>query len=123
MRDLEPRIREKDARVVVVGSGAPAFIGPFRQATGFKGEILTDPTRGAYEAAGLVRSALAMVSPRAALAGMRAFQAGFRMDGIQGDAWQQGGILVVRKTGELAYRYASRFSGDHPDPEAFLRAL
>ena len=40
-----------------------------------------------------------------------------------GDPWQQGGVIVVRPGGEIAYRFASRESGDHPRIDDVLAPL
>lgn len=42
---------------------------------------------------------------------------------IQGDAFQNGGVLVVRPGGEVAYRYISEVSGDHPPVADVLAAI
>jgi hypothetical protein len=42
---------------------------------------------------------------------------------VQGDAWQLGGVLVVRKGGEVAYRHLSAEAGDHPPVADVLAAL
>ncbi|MBI3722574.1 AhpC/TSA family protein [bacterium] len=124
MRELEEKIGARGARAVVVGTGAPGFIAPFREATDFRGEIWTDPSRSVFEAAGFKRSAArTLLHPGAALAGIRALTGGFRQGSTQGDPWQLGGVLVVRPPGELAWSHESRFAGDHPDAEALLAAL
>ena len=33
------------------------------------------------------------------------------------DAWQLGGVVAVKPDGTVAYRYASKHPGDHPDPK------
>src|SRR5207248_510961 len=40
-----------------------------------------------------------------------------------GDAWQQGGALVVQPGGKVTFRYVSLGPGDHPGPTTLLAAL
>ena len=42
---------------------------------------------------------------------------------LAGDAWQQGGALVVQPGGKVTFRYVSLGPGDHPRPAALLAAL
>jgi hypothetical protein len=42
---------------------------------------------------------------------------------MQGDALQQGGVLVIAPDGTLVFRFASRVSGDHPEVERVLSAV
>ena len=63
-------------------------------------------------------------SPGAIAETVRAVKAGFRQRKTMGDPWQQGGALVVRKGGEVAFAYSSDNPGDHvpiPDVLAALR--
>lgn len=124
MRAYDDRIAAAGARAVVIGTGAPAFIPPFREVTGFKGPIWTDPTRAAFAAAGLRRSAVrTILHPGAALAGIRALTGGHRQGSTQGDPWQLGGVLVVGKDGEVLAHHESRYAGDHGDLEQIVGAL
>jgi hypothetical protein len=53
---------------------------------------------------------------------LRATKAGFRQGKTQGDPWQQGGVLVVRRGGALEWGYASATAGDHPPLDAVFEA-
>ena len=48
---------------------------------------------------------------------------GFRQGKTAGDAWQQGGALVVQPGGKVTFRYVSLGPGDHPGPTTLLAAL
>jgi hypothetical protein len=117
-------IAAKGARLVVVGNGPPVTIAGFRKTTGFTGELFTDPSRASYSAAAFrPGGVLRMLHPCAAVAAVRALLGGFKNGKIEGSAFQLGGVLVVRSSGELAFRYESKFAGDHPSSEAVLAAL
>ena len=69
------------------------------------------------------RSAALTFSPFAFARWLRANLRGFRQGKTAGDAWQQGGALIVRPGGKVSYRYVSLGPGDHPPPGKLLGAL
>jgi hypothetical protein len=117
------RIVEKGADLVFVGNGSREQARAFREEFGIAAPLYVDPERRAYAALGMRRG----LGPRAALAtarnSLRALRAGFRQVGVQGDAWQLGGVLVVRPGGVVAYRYLSAAAGDHPPVDDLLAAI
>ena len=123
MRDATPDIEARGAELVVVGNGAAHFARAFRDDLGLACRVLLDPELVAYRTAGLRRGRAEVLSPRLPLNVWRAWRAGYRQDAVQGDAWQLGGVLVIRAGGDLLYRYASREAGDHPPVEAVVAAL
>jgi len=42
---------------------------------------------------------------------------GFRQKGVQGDATQQGGVLVVEPGGRIVYHHISEYPGDNASPD------
>lgn len=123
MRDHREEIRQAGAELVFVGNGAPLFANGFAEDLGLEERILLDPGLVAYRAAGLRRGRAELFSPRMIGNAVRAWKAGFRQTGVEGDAFQLGGVLVVRAGGDLVYRYASREAGDHPPIEEVLAGL
>jgi hypothetical protein len=116
-------IRERGAELVFVGNGSRPHARAFREDLGIAAPVYVDPERRAYAALGMKRG----LGPLAALAtarnSVRALRAGFRQTGVRGDAWQLGGVLVVRPGGKVAYRYLSAAAGDHPPVDDFLAAI
>ncbi len=123
MRDALGEIRKAGAELVVVGSGRPEHAADFRQSERLRFPLLVDPELASFEAAGLKRSVLATLGPRAFGHAFRALRSGARQGATRGDPWQLGGALVIRPSGEIAYRYASREAGDHPPVAGILEAL
>ena len=110
--------------VAVIGNGSPSFIAGFRDETGWKGPVYTDPSRRVYEAAQLKRSVMKTLDPRAAAVALRALARGHRQGLVpQGDQWQQGGVLVVAPDGRVLWHHASDRPDDHPGAEEILRAI
>src|SRR5947209_6498778 len=99
LREREPAIADLGARLVVIGSGAPPFIPPFREITKLRGEILTDPKRVTFEALQFTRSPLRLLDPRVLVAGIKTLWKGFRQGKTQGHPFQNGGVLIVLPQG------------------------
>ena len=121
-RDVE-EIHRRGAELVVVGNGRRHFAEAFRQDLGLTTPLYVDTTRESYRALGMKRPLLAFVKPALVRNAWRAFRAGARQRGIQGDPLQLGGLLVVRPDGEVRYRYLSEVPGDHPPNQDVLNAL
>ena len=116
-------IEAAGARLHIIGNGAPMFINSFRDQTGFRGPIYTDPSLAVYRTAELRRGVATILHPRALLNGARAMRGGFRQGRVQGDATQTGGVVIVRPGGAVAFHYTSQAAGDHPPTADVLAAL
>src|SRR3990172_12422869 len=114
LRDALDQIRAAGAELVVVGSGRPEHAADFRETQGLRFPLVVDPELVSFRAAGLRRGVLSTIGPRTFGHAFRALRTGARPGATRGDPWQLGGALVIRPTGEIAYRYASREAGDHP---------
>jgi hypothetical protein len=123
LRGAVSKIHEKGAEFVVIGNGTPFMASAFREEVGLETPLYTDPTLTAYKLAGFKYGARHTFSLKAIWHGIRAFRAGFRQTKTQGAPLQQGGVLVVRKGGEIIYGYASNEAGDHPPVEDILSAV
>lgn len=126
MRPHADEFDKAGARLAVIGNGWPAMAKSWAAYVGFPPSVavLTDPSRKAYDLAGLKRSRiLTLFSPLAQARWLRARLHGFRQGRVAGDAWQQGGALVVLPDGKIPYRFVSLGPGDHPSPSALLAAL
>jgi len=108
--------------LVVIGNGAPTFIEGFRERARYSGVLYTDPQRAAYQALSLRRDLKSSLNVRTIGRALSAFVSGARQVSVQGDAWQQGGIVIVLPSGEIVYRYASEYAGDHPPVGDLLAA-
>jgi NAD(P)-dependent dehydrogenase (short-subunit alcohol dehydrogenase family) len=125
LREHWKEIEKRGAALAIVGNGNVSFAAAFREDLELPLEVtlLVDPELRAYRAAGLRRGRVEVLSPRLALNGLRAFGAGFRQTGIEGDAWQLGGAFVLRPDGSCSFRQASREAGDHANLDELLSAL
>jgi peroxiredoxin len=116
-------IKAYGAELYAIGNGAPPFAEAFREEMGVSFPLLTDPERSSYQAFGMRRSPLDMVSPRLLLASLRARKAGHKQTAVRGDAMQNGGVVVVKKGGDVVYRHVERTSGDLAPMDEVMAAL
>ena len=117
------RIHGAGAELVVVGSGTPNFVAGFRELTGFKGPLYCDPTLSAYRAAGLRRGVMRILNPLSAGYAVRALVRGNFQGRTQGDATQQGGVLVIAPPDRVVYEHISKVAGDNAPAEEVVSAL
>jgi peroxiredoxin len=117
------RIHAKGAELVVIGNGAPNFIAGFRELTGYRGPLYTDPSLKVFEAAQLERGVGKTLDPRGWMVGLRAMAQGHRQGRTQGDQWQQGGVLVIAPGGTVKWQHVSKRAGDNATPAAIISAL
>jgi hypothetical protein len=117
-------IRERGAELVLIGNGNRHFAKAFADAFGITSPLFVDTTRESYRALGMKRGFFATLGNAASFRNMaRALHAGFRQGATRGDAWQLGGVLVVRRGGEIAYRHLGSAAGDHAPVAEILAAL
>ncbi len=116
---LAPRLHELTrlgVRVVYVGNGEARYIEAFVQRNAIDTdavEVVTDPSLAVHRALQLPRSFWATYGPRALLGLFRALFGGFRQSSIEGDNFQQGGLLVVDGDQRVAFLHRDQASGDH----------
>src|SRR4051812_38994296 len=107
----------------MIGNGNRHFATAFHDQLKLESPLYVDTQRVAYQALGMKRSVLAVLSLSAMKNAVRALRGGHRQKAVQGDAWQLGGVLVVRPGGDVVYEYRSHEPGDHPPVEDVLAAL
>jgi hypothetical protein len=99
--------------LVFISTGTPAMALDFQAQQGIEGTTWVDPRRRTYRHLGFKRrpgsTLLSLATMKHAL---RAWRKGFRQGATQGDPWQQGGVLVVRRGGEPVLSFASEEAGD-----------
>ncbi len=112
------KYEKNGAKMVFVGNGSSAFMLRFKEDLNIRDAVIyTDPTLGAFRAAGFKRGFLAALGPKSLAAGLKMFQTGGRQasySGESGDLWQLGGIVVVKRDGTIAYHHINQALGDYP---------
>lgn len=117
------RIHAAGAELVVIGNGAPHFIAGFREQTGYRGPLYTDPSLKVYEAAHLERGFVKTFNAKSLVPTIKAFARGHKQGLTQGDNLQQGGVLVVAPSGEVKWHHISKRSGDNATVDEIVRSL
>ncbi len=120
-----PDLRAHGVRPVLIGNGSLSQARRVRDELNLPDDLilLTDPERTSYAGAGLKRNLAGVFNADTLRAGMRAWSAGARTSGLQGDPLQLGGVIGVSPDGTVRYRYASSYAGDHPPLKQALAAL
>ena len=118
MEDFEKR----NAQLAIIGNGKPEHIGPFRKITGYRGILLTDPELKTYKALNFKKSMGSLIGIKSATALMKSVGSGYTSSSVQGNAFQQGGALVVGPGDTVHYVYRSKEAGDEPPVEKMLKA-
>lgn len=124
--ELEPlleAVRSRGAELFLIGHGSISEARGFRDEVRTAIPLFTDPGRQSYRALGMRRGVWSVANPGVWLRAARALRAGFRQTRVAGDAFQQGGVLVIDPQGVERFRYISRSAGDHPAPASILNAL
>ena len=124
MRPHASAIRAAGGELYIVGNGAPRFAEGFRDALEL-GDIplYTDESRRSYDLLGFRHNLSGVVSARVLRKGVGALLKGHRQAKVMGDPLQLGGTLVIRRGGEVVFRYVSEVAGDHADPVVIVEAL
>ena len=83
---------------------------------------MTDPSLESYVALGFTRKLSGILSAKALVGGFRALKDGYHQSGIQGDAMQLGGAVVIGPGPVLYYYYRSKEASDHAPVEKIIEA-
>jgi len=114
---------EKNAELVVIGCGKETHITEFKEATGYRGKILTDPSRESFQLLSFTSSVGGLLGMKTISRGLSAFRQGIKPGSLQGSVLQLGGAVVVDTNSSLRYMYRSSEAGDDPPVEEMLEAL
>ncbi len=123
MRGKQPQIEARGAQLVLVGNGSVRFAARFQQDNAPGIPVYTDPSLSAFGAAGMKRGVGATLSLGSLLAGARSTMRGHIQSSVQGDPWQQGGLIVLARGGRVVYRRPNGHAGERPDLTAALAVL
>jgi hypothetical protein len=123
--ELRPHVDEIKAmgvNLAVIGNGAPNFLRGFLEDLKVPPSlpVYTDEKRLSYKAAGWRRNT---PITKAWLSLAKGVVSHFKNPqvGVQGDAFQLGGVAIIRPDGTMPWHYGSGYAGDHP-PLATLMA-
>lgn len=122
MRVRQHDFAAADATICYVSTGTPAMAADFARKEGLGAAVLSDQGRQAFAAARMRRSLWNLLRPRFFANLFRALRRGHTQTGVQGDPWQQGGVLVFARDGRLLCQQLDGAAGDLLDVDAVLAA-
>ena len=122
MRGIAKELQELGT-LAIVGNGNVAQANDFDRTHGKGLRSLVDPDKATYKALGFVRGLRSTYHAVAVTRGVRQAAMGYLQGTTQGDAFQQGGTLVLAAGGRPVYFQRSAFAGDHPPLEDVLGAM
>jgi hypothetical protein len=123
LKAILPQITARNASLKIIGNGNPDHAAFFMRRFGLRDGVYTDPARVVYDALGMRHGLGKTLGVSALKNGLRAYRSGFRNYGVQGDPWQQGGTVIITKTGDVAYRFIAEAAGDEASPKVILSVL
>jgi hypothetical protein len=111
--------------LVAAGIGSSADARAARQAAGYRGLLLVDPTASLHHALALARvGALRhLFRLRALREALRARKEGHRQVGVTGDPAQQGGTFALAPGGLVLYAWRNAAADDEAPLEEVVEAL
>jgi peroxiredoxin len=127
--ELAPRLDEiarAGVRTVLVGNGSPEQLAAFIERNALQGaacDAVTDPSLVVYASLGLRRSVWATFGPRALVDAARALAAGHANRRVEGDATQQGGVVLVDRAGTVRFLHENQSLGDHARASDVVEAV
>jgi hypothetical protein len=116
------KFESKGAQLIFIGNGPPGMIKAFKEDLGITLPIYTDPGLSVFEMAGFKRGILNTIGPKAIMKGLALKKEGHVQKGIQGDPWQQGGVLAVDTQSRILFYFVSQHTGDFPEQSEIIEA-
>jgi peroxiredoxin len=112
------------ARLAVVGMGTPENARQFRESQHVDLDLLVDPDRKAYKAAGAKKATFGeLLGPRVVLAGARrGLKSGVHQGRTIGHPAQLGGVMIVTPEGQVPYVHLADDASDNPPNAEVLEA-
>lgn len=111
------------ARIVFVGTGTAPMAAAFAREHADGLPVLGDPTKRVFELAGMRRGLGTVLRFGMVRNLLRALRRGHRQTKVQGDPWQQGGVLVLDGNGAVVHRQVDRAAGDAIDWARVVAAI
>jgi hypothetical protein len=113
--DLEP------AALSFIGNGLLGMAQDFAEQFHVTEPLYTDPARASYAALGLQRKF--GLGLKSLARGKRASAAGFRQGKVQGDPWQQGGVVLFDREGGVLWKHVDDGAGHAVDEAGLVAAV
>ena len=103
-----------------IGNGAAWMAQTFVEDYSPSYPIFTDPSRESFKLAGMQRRV--GLSLKSLQRGRRAMAEGHRQGATRGDVLQQGGVILLEPSGQVAFRHIDSEAGEQVDLDALMEA-
>lgn len=117
------RLEASGAQLVFIGNGNPAHAREFMYEHRLDGCVYTDPSRRLYGLLELHHGMTRTLNPRSVRNARRAYQRGFRPNGVKGDPWQQGGNAAIGADGQILGIDRFEVAGEQVPPTRLVNLL
>ena len=118
--NLDKLQKNKKNKIIFIGSGSSHVIKTFKEEMNVQdADIYTDPSLEVFDACGMNRGMKNLVNLKS-IKGVRKLQKKGYSQGSFKDSGanrQMGGVLVLKRVGEVLYSFASEFVGDLAESE------
>lgn len=114
---------EAGAKVLCIGNGQSHFAKAFQEDFDVTIPLFTNPSQSFYKALELRNEKRLLLKSKSLKNTARALKAGFKQGKSQGDVWQQGGVVVLDRKGEVVFLHRDDTPGDQLDFSLVLNAL
>ena len=94
---------------LVIGNGTPLMAADFVEHHNIQTPVYTDPSRKVYTELGMHRRF--GLNYQTLKQSLTAYKAGHRQTKVQGDVWQQGGVVTFDRSGQVIFRAADKEAG------------
>lgn len=121
--EARDEIERRGAKLICIGNGSPHFARSFREDHDVQMDLYVDPSLDTYRALQFERSVGATFKLKTVKSAVRTMSSGFRQGRVQGDAWQQGGVVIVTPASEVIFRHANLRPDEHASIKEILDAL
>lgn len=111
------------AQLVFVGNGNPSHAREFMAEYNLAKGVFTDPSRKLYAALEMRHGVNLTLNISTARHARRAYQRGYRQQGVKGDPWQQGGNVAIGADGTILAAERASVAGDVIPVHGLIDAL
>lgn len=116
-------IEAAGAQLIAIGNGQAHWAEAFIEDEDIDFPVYVDPGRRAYADFGMKRSLMGVLGPKSVKHGVRAMKNGHYQTQTRGDAFQNGGVIVLDANGDIVYEHIEAEAGDLADLDEVIAAL
>ena len=106
-------INKNDIQIIFIGNGNQLFIEGFKERNNVNNAVYTNPSLELYNSINATNNIWSTIHPRATINYFKAYIQGENYSGLEGDASQQGGAIMLYPEANQLTIYTSGVAGDN----------